>query len=272
MARVLALLVVALLACTQVASAQIVGNEGNPAKKCVDQYWASGQKFDSFGCLSKKIVCVDIVVSGQTVTTISDASITDQDFYNIIHNGIAGGGGSGGAFGVNFQSVSSLASAGVAPVDNVLSAQKVKFVTSQNIPVGVCSGVRCFKNTVPEVMTITSYPIGPFDSNGGKVKNKGTSGGDRCIRGVILPDSTPPNVGVGGTIHVQTSSADAKSKSLCGAIGVAGAVAGALVPSGIPGVLAAIGSLTWQTSGAFVATLSVSRKETFPAHRVHLVL
>jgi hypothetical protein len=53
----------------------------NVARACANKYWASPQALDSFGCLSKKISCVDVVMSGATtsVPSLNENKMTDQD-------------------------------------------------------------------------------------------------------------------------------------------------------------------------------------------------
>lgn len=141
------------------------------------------------------------------------------------------------------------------------SGGQLKFVTSQSTLVepsrsgcvlldpAACSASTVITNTVPKVVIVTFYPIGPFPSSGRKALNRGSARGDRCVVGQFGPNDTPPNVGASTTLSIQASAVQTKTASSCGFIGVAGAVAGTLFASGIPGVAAAIGSVVCTARG-----------------------
>jgi hypothetical protein len=223
---------------TQACKLIVTTSQGNVARDCVQKYWNSPQAQDSFGCLKQKISCVDIVMSGATTSSIDSASITNQDYYNLVHGAILSGGSPVNAFGFNFDFATSIPRAVVSTVDNVLSGAEVAFVSSENPAVNIGG----FINKVPVTATITTNTIGPFPAggDGGQLKNK-KGGGDNCVFFSSV-DATPPNVGASTFLTVRASALKSGGKQ-CGVIGILGSVAGAVTASPLPGIVAAVGSV-----------------------------
>lgn len=71
-------------------------------------------------------------MSGQTVTAASTDVITDQDYYNVIFNGIAQGGGTFNGFSINFATISAIPVSAVSAVNNYMTGESSKYPVRHN--------------------------------------------------------------------------------------------------------------------------------------------
>jgi hypothetical protein len=186
-------------------------------------------------------------MSGATtsVSSLNENKMTDQDYYNIVHNAILSGGNQVSVFGIDFSFTDSIPSAAVSNIDNVLSGGQYVFVGHEDVPVpiggiGLPDGFTTTISMVTLTATISFYSIGPFLSNDGMLENL-KAGGDNCMF-ISLPDQTPDNVGATTALTVRASSVAKGPQNLCGVIGVLESAAGAVQT--VPGAGAAVGIVT----------------------------